>query len=43
MTIEQYVKSQLGELQFALAVVMAERDSLKNEAELKKNDRPPET
>lgn len=29
MTIEQYLKAQLGELQFALAVTMAERDSLK--------------
>lgn len=29
MTIEQYLKAQLGELQFALAATMAERDVLK--------------
>lgn len=29
MTIEQILKSQLGELQFALAATMAERDALK--------------
>ncbi len=31
MTIEQYLKSSLGELQFAMAAVLAERDVLKAE------------
>lgn len=42
MTIEQYLKAMLGELQMALAATMAERDALKEkvaglEAALKKS------
>lgn len=33
MTIEQYLKAQLGELQFALAAAMAERDAFKAKLE----------